>query len=707
MFIQNRYYKAFFLVFWLCVCFTRAQSEAHSKSAPFIIDPAYNAERVFPESPVESNAPMWVYGRGELESWRLNLLIARKDTAGLNVGYPGVNYKPANQIEFRFPAKDSVSFSSLIIAHTGQGRVYLDDAIIGRLSPRKRVDTVDTGLRRGKEIRIALAAEIDPPAFKIEEGPFASNVSGWESKVGSGVWEAAMAFHEGKSETLPHRIEDPLLSIKPRIFKDHLYDFGREMYGYIRVQSDRLPELYFGESETEALDVLNAGLEQSRDFVPDGPGNWRSKVPLAFRYVHVPGRNEVEVLCEALVYPVQYKGAFACSDPKLNQIWMNSAYTLRLCMHDFLLDGMKRDRLPWSGDLAMSMLVNSYTFADAEMVRRSLVALGNAGIAQADINGIIDYSLWWVISQHQYQVYFGDTNHLTREWQKIKDAISVLSARTDDAGFLQIEDGDWLFIDWVEQPKWTALQVLWWWSLKSAAALAGRMDDTIQGAAWEVRAAKLQKALQEKVWDPIREVWLAAPGAVSQYTRHPNVLAIVSGLTSIENSNGILNLLEEDAVPIVGTPYMAGYEMMARAALRSVDFTLEKINSYWGGMLDLGATSFWEAYNPFQQGKEHYSFYGRPYAKSLSHAWSSGPAAILPMTIFGIKPIGDGMKEIEINPDPGNLKWVYSAIPTPSGSINMVLNGNALQIEIPKNTAVHLKGERIVGPISIKRKIHR
>ena len=99
---------------------------------------------------------------------------------------------------------------------------------------------------------------------------------------------------------------------------------------------------------------------------------------------------------------------------------MNSAYTLRLNMHDFLLDGMKRDRLPWTGDMAMSMLVNSYTFSDKELARRSLVALGRAGIEHTDINGIVDYSLWWIIAQDLYQLYYGDKEHLSREWERIK-----------------------------------------------------------------------------------------------------------------------------------------------------------------------------------------------------------------------------------------------------------------------------------------------
>lgn len=71
-------------------------------------------------------------------------------------------------------------------------------------------------------------------------------------------------------------------------------------------------------------------------------------------------------------------------------------------MHEFLMDGIKRDRLPWAGDLAMSMMVNAYTFADREIVRRTIAMLGREGIAQTDINDIADYSLWWLIAQDRY-----------------------------------------------------------------------------------------------------------------------------------------------------------------------------------------------------------------------------------------------------------------------------------------------------------------
>ena len=191
-----------------------------------------------------------------------------------------------------------------------------------------------------------------------------------------------------------------------------------------------------GESKSEALDTRSNVLEQSLEMVQTKNGFWISKSPLAFRYLHVVNNQEDTVQCKAIFYPLTYKGAFACSDSTLTRIWMSSAYTLRLCLHDFMLDGIKRDRLPWTGDLAMSMVCNAYTFNEPELVRRSLVALGRAGIKEKDINGIIDYSLWWVIAQDQYQLYFGDSPYLKSEWGRIKETINLLSARCDSSGFL-------------------------------------------------------------------------------------------------------------------------------------------------------------------------------------------------------------------------------------------------------------------------------
>lgn len=224
-----------------------------------------------------------------------------------------------------------------------------------------------------------------------------------------------------------------------------------------------------------------------------GEGVWRSVTPVAFRYAYLPQKELIQsVECDAYAYPACYRGDFQSNDTLLTDIWFKSAYTLRLCMHEFLLDGVKRDRLPWAGDLAMSMMVNAYTFRDPEIVRRTLAILGRAGIAEEDVNGIADYSLWWVISQDRYQLYFGDMEHLQREWPRIKNVLKEVESRCDENG-LFTEGLDWLFIDWTNIEKENALQVLWWWAQESAVSLAERMNDPQTAAYWQKKADSLKK----------------------------------------------------------------------------------------------------------------------------------------------------------------------------------------------------------------------
>jgi alpha-L-rhamnosidase len=540
----------------------------------------------------------------------------------------------------------------------------------------------------------------------IEDGVLNTAQKNWQWKNLDSDWTFVTHYPQNTQNVPPHLLENPSITLKPTAFKNNLFDFGRELFGYVVIRSREKPTMIVGESEMEALDIKNKRLEQTLEMVKAQEGVWKSKVPLAFRYVFTDDKTLADISCEAVFAPSVYRGAFACSDTMLTKIWMNSAYTLRLCMHDFLLDGIKRDRLPWTGDLAMSMMVNSFTFGDPELVRRSLVALGRAGIAEKDINGIIDYSLWWIIAQDQFQLYYGDKEHLTKEWDRIKAALKVLSTRCDENGFLIAKKDNWLFIDWVNQDKWTALQILWWWAQNSSTQLAERMGDKEMATYWKNSAAQLKANLIKTAWDEKQQIWLSsARDTAKENTRHPNFLAVISGITAPPQYQGISKLLENDKIQPVGTPYMAGFEMMARAQLGNIDYTLQKIADYWGGMITKGATSFWEAYDPNQSGAKQYAYYGRPYAKSLCHAWSSGPAAVLPSQILGLKPLADGWQRFTINPNLGSLKWVNVTVPTKHGNITVDIEGQNMEIMIPKGTELEWKGQIFKGPRILQEKL--
>lgn len=116
----------------------------------------------------------------------------------------------------------------------------------------------------------------------------------------------------------------------------------------------------------------------------------------------------------------------------------------------------------------------------------------------------------------------------------------------------------------------------------------------------------------------------------------------------------------------VGTPYMAGFEYMALSRMRAPERMLKQMKEYWGGMIAQGATSFWEGYDANEDEVKQYGFYGRPFGKSLCHAWSSGPAALIPSELLGIRPLSDGWATFEIDPQvPGFDAAARSDYPHP------------------------------------------
>lgn len=682
-----------------------AQTTAHKKSAFAVIDPAYSASKKMPSATLKDDGTTWIYGPGELECWRLQLLRARKDSARLSVGYPGVFHQAYPEASFRIKPEEYKTVRFVSFRCTGPGEVFINGKSVFRFP------ATDSGQsfslpenERIREMRFEVARGNGLPGLLIEKGPFVTDNGKWQWKGGNEEWQPAYCFQATKSGVPPHLDEVPEMALRPLQQENNLYDFGREIFGYLVVRSNTNPILSVGESKGEALYDGTQPPEQSFDMIKIGEGWWKSKTLVAFRYVHV--KTEIEAIyCNAIFYPASYRGAFACSDPLLTRIWMNSAFTLRLCMHDFLIDGIKRDRLPWTGDMAMSMMANAYTFSDPEIVRRSLVALGRAGIREADINGIIDYSLWWIISQDHFQLYFGNKDHLKREWPRIRETLDLLAARCDKNGFLD-PGKSWLFIDWVDQEKWTALQVLWWWAQQSGARLAQRMGDTEAEVYWKNKSQILKKELEKVAWDTKENIWTGNPQFLERISRHANFLAVISGLTPQEHSSGIRNLLKDDAINPVGTPYMAGFEKMAIARMGDVPLMLKQIKAYWGGMLAKGATSFWEAYEPDQQGEDCYAFYDRPYAKSLCHAWSAGPANILPSELFGLRPLEDGWKRFSVNPNPGYLEWASTVVPTAFGDIVVDINGKNMVVLVPKGTIAEVYGKSFTGPGKIKMEIN-
>lgn len=672
--------------------------DAHAASRMFIIDPTYNAQGLSPAPDAKMDAAPWIYGDGQLEAWVIDSVVTDGFATNKHVDYKRNYARFSSRVSFRH-AWPIAAVSSLTLRASGAVTVLVDGKSVFRSPATERPQTVilPANVRRG-DLQIDIESDQAPPALLVQAGPFATG-AGWEVSLDGSVWTSASAFAQTKSGVMPHERAEPNVSLRPVRKVDGIYDFGVTILGrpIFRFTGSGVPKIMTGESLPESKG--NETQAESRMDVKKLPdGRWTSLHALGFRYLRIDGGTASDIVTEATFHPVCYRGAFACSDEKLNRIWMNSAYTLRLCMQRLMVDGPKRDRMPWVGDQASNLIANAYTFAAGDIIRESLTALGRP--TGGYINSIVDYSLWWVINNAQYQRYFDDPAYLRRELPHINDLLGKMSSEAGEDGVLRpSQPHAWVFIDWgVNKDKGktlTALQMMWYWAQRSGAELAKKADDEAMAAKWGSRADALAALLRERAWDTQQQAWkeyFETPGAGSPY---PNFLAVLSGLSGPGDYPEIVKALA--AHPQVGTPFMNGFFLMAEVkAGAPVGGILDRIRQYWGGMLDLGATTFWEDFKPGE--KRPYAMYNRPFARSLSHAWSSGPAAILPQSVLGARPLSDGWKTFVVAPQLGDLKWAIATVPTPSGDIQIAANPIKTLVSIPAGLSLVDRGKSYVGP---------
>ena len=164
--------------------------------------------------------------------------------------------------------------------------------------------------------------------------------------------------------------------------------------------------------------------------------------------------------------------------------------------------------------------------------------------------------------------------------------------------------------------------------------------------------------------------------------RYPNMFAIMYGYLDKEKQETVKNsvILNDDVIKIT-TPYMRFYELEALCMLGEQDQVMKEMKAYWGGMLKEGATSFWEKYNPDEHGKEKLSMYGRPYGKSLCHAWGASPIYLLGRYYLGVEPTKPGYEEYIVRPYLGGLDWMEGNVPTPFGKVYVKMDKNTVTVK--------------------------
>jgi len=467
-----------------------------------------------------------------------------------------------------------------------------------------------------------------------------------------------------------------------------ILDFGKEIQGGIQLVTDQPSDhrpikirVRFGESVSETMseiDTVSGATNDHamRDIITEVP--WLGVAQIGntgFRFVRidlVDSDRELQLKEARAIFEyrdVAYLGSFKSSDQRLNQIFNTGAYTVHLNMQQFLWDGIKRDRLVWVGDMHPEIMTINTVFGKNDVVAKSLDQARDITPLPGWMNGISAYSMWWVLIHRDLYKYQGDLPYLRKQQKYLVGLLDLLMSKTRDNK--EALDGT-RFLDWPssENPKaiHAGLHAMMIMTLDAGAELCTILDEPAQA---------------KKCRDSSTNLKLYVPDANG--SKQAAALLALSGIVGAEKVNS--EVLAVDGCARMSTFY--GYYMLqARAKAGDYQGALDCIRNYWGGMLDMGATTFWEDFDldwtknaaPITElvpdGKDdiHGDFGAYCYKNlrhSLCHGWASGPTSWLSEHVLGVSVLEPGCKTIKIQPHLGDLAWAEGTFPTPMGVVKI------------------------------------
>lgn len=475
-----------------------------------------------------------------------------------------------------------------------------------------------------------------------------------------------------------------------------ILDFGKELSGGARVlthyiSGSKTVRLRFGESVGEACAELkgpNGGFGTTNDH-----STRDMRVDLqcysdmmfgqtGFRFLRLDVlSDDTAVRIKSILAAVDTDtrpaiGSFECDDALVNTIWDTAAYTVRLCIQNgYIWDGIKRDRLVWIGDLYPEVRAAQCIFGDLPEGRNCLDFSMDQTPLPKPINDIPTYSLWWIICLGEVYRFSEDKPSFSTYLPYVKGIVeNIIAPAISSDG--EVNYG-FNFIDWPSN------------------AQEGETDKEKKDMERKAGAAFLTKIALQAAKGLLVEFSEDASlcekllGDIAQKTYDIRLYKQIAamGVWAGDGNDSMRETLLSGGAKGLST-FMSYPILTAVASFGEYESALEMMKEYYGGMLSVGATTFWEDFDlewlegsgrldemPKEGVKDIHGDFGKfcygSFRHSFCHGWSAGVIPYLVETVAGIKTMGAGMRRIAIKPHLSGLKHVKVNYPTPYGILTV------------------------------------
>jgi len=444
----------------------------------------------------------------------------------------------------------------------------------------------------------------------------------------------------------------------------------------------------------------------------EGKQSWHPLTWRGFRYLAIKesaGVSIDKVSGEFRSFPVQRTGSFICSDEELNQIWETGRWTMQICAHDTWMDTPWREQTQYiSGDTRYNIRYSAYAFAPNIKLLHDYNILSGAFSQRHSEKGAIrsryptgyhlgpttstyipDYQLEWILMLHEYHMYYNDAQLVEQVYPNLKKLLHYFEGYESEERGLVGKVPGWVVLDHPDTYKQdvdgenTAVNCLYYGALNSAAWMARSiMEDTIKANEWEEKAQAVKNSIQKYLWSEKDNAFKDGFES-SRITQQTQVYALKYGLVPEDRTASVVEFATSQGRSCEQSfSYWLLHTLFAEG---EGQWALDYIRTYWGKQMNKeGFNGAW------------YEMWESPLGMTKSHAWCSGPTALLPEIVLGVEPIQAGWKKFRIQPRLYDLEWAEGVVPSVSGNISvklkkLMIDGaeTGLQIEtvVPEKTS--------------------
>jgi alpha-L-rhamnosidase len=361
-----------------------------------------------------------------------------------------------------------------------------------------------------------------------------------------------------------------------------------------------------------------------------------------------------------------------------------------------VLDGAKRDRAIWSGDLGIEGqgIADTLGSNGNDYVKQSLLTLITSSKQGGGLNADTlfrtgpysnSYSSWTLDAATEYYRNTGDTAFARQVLPWLEGQLSYDTTLVNGSGLIvtgasiSTTNGgyDWDFYDGAKTGVVTAYNALYYRALQDVAYIESSLGDAAKAAAYNQTAARVRDAVNANLLNPATGTYYLSDSDHATLAQDANALAVLFGIAPANDVPKILNSLKtlwgpHGSEPYSGTtysnlisPFITAFEVEADYLAGDTSDAERLLGLTWNQMIDPGnpfyTGTMWENIGPDGTATEART--------SLAHGWASGPTPIMISDVLGVQPVAPGYQTFTVDPHPGSLRWAQGTVPTPYGQI--------------------------------------